>query len=54
MITDKGIKNLKPKDKRYTVALGDSLFLRISPTGCKSWVLRYYCKGPVKDITLGT
>ena len=54
MITDKGIKNLKPKEKRYTVALGESLFLRISPTGCKSWVLRYYCKGPVKDITLGT
>ena len=48
------IQNLKPKNKRYTVAFGDSLFLRVSPSGHKSWVLRYCHAGSVRDITLGT
>lgn len=47
------LKKLKLKDKRYTVSFGESLFLRVYPTGIKSWVLRYNFKGQVKDITLG-
>ena len=44
MITDKKIEKLKGKAKRYTVALGESLYLRIQSSGHKSWVLRYsYC-----------
>ena len=54
MITDKKIEKLTPKTKRYTVKLGESLFLRAMPSGHKSYVLRYYSGGIVRDITLGT
>lgn len=47
------IKNLKPKAKRYSVNFGESLYLRVSPAGTKSWILRYYQAGKVRDITLG-
>lgn len=49
----KNLKNLKPKEKRYTIKLGESLFLRVHPSGVKSYVLRYSATGRVKDITLG-
>lgn len=52
-LTDKNLKNLVGKEKRYTIAVGDSLFLRITPKGCKSWVLRYSKFNKVIDITLG-
>ena len=54
MITDKKIEKLKGKDKRYTVALGECLYLRVQSSGHKSWVLRYSYCGRVRDITLGT
>ena len=54
MITDKKIEKLTPKSKRYTVKLGESLFLRVMPSGHKSYVLRYYSGGIVRDITLGS
>ena len=54
MITDKKIEKLKVKAKRYTVALGESLYLRVQSSGHKSWVLRYSYCGRVRDITLGT
>lgn len=53
MITDRKLASLKAKAKRYTVALGDNLFVRITPTGNKSFVLRYTSFGKTKDITLG-
>lgn len=52
-INDKYLKNLEVRSKRYTVAVGDSLFLRVTPKGCKSWVLRYAKFNKVIDITLG-
>lgn len=54
MITDKKIEKLKGKDKRYTVALGECLYLRVQSSGHKSWVLRYSYCGRVRDLTLGT
>ena len=54
MITDKKVQKLAPKPKRYTVRLDESLFLRVMPSGHKSYVLRYYSGGIVRDITLGT
>ena len=54
MLTDKSIKKLMTKDKRYTVRFGDGLFLRVMPSGKKSWVLRYYFAGKARDLTLGT
>lgn len=53
MITDKKVEKLSPKDKRYTVALGESLYLRVHSSGCKSFVLRCAIGGRVKDFTLG-
>lgn len=47
------LNKLKLKEKRYTVRFGESLFLRVYPTGVKSWVLRYCFKGTVKDLTIG-
>lgn len=52
-ISEKSIIKLKPTAKRYTVALGEGLFLRVHPSGVKSWVLRAYVHGAVRDITLG-
>ena len=53
MLTDKSINKLMAKDKRYTVRFGDGLFLRVLPSGKKSWVLRYYFAGKARDLTLG-
>lgn len=52
-ITEKTLKNLKPKARRYTLACGEGLFLRVHPSGVKSWVLRCYLRGLVRDVTLG-
>ncbi len=54
MITDKTIKKLVPKNRRYTVRFGEGLFLRVLTSGKKSWVLRYYFAGKVRDFTLGS
>ena len=53
MVNEKTIKNAQPRAKRYTIQVGDSLFLRVLPSGSKSWVLRYSFCGKVKDLTLG-
>lgn len=52
-LTDTTLAKLLPKSRRYTVAAGESLFLRIMPSGVKSWVLRAYVRGVVRDVTLG-
>lgn len=54
MLTSKSVAKLQPKDKRYTVKLARSVYLRVMPSGYKSYVMRYYSFGKVKDITLGT
>ena len=40
-ITATGAKNAKPKDKEYTLAAGEGLYLVVKPSGSKSWSLRY-------------
>lgn len=52
-MNDSGIARLVAKTKRYTVNFGEGLYLRISPTGHKSWVYRTYIMGSSHDITLG-
>lgn len=44
---------MKPREKRFTVADGHGLALRIHPTGSKTWVLRTSFGGRVTDRTLG-
>lgn len=40
-ITDKAIKAYKPKDKEYSNADGDGLYLRVKPNGSKLWIFLY-------------
>ncbi len=52
-LTTRKIESLKPRNRRYTVADGSGLTLRVHTTGVKSWVLRIPHNGRVSDITLG-
>jgi len=52
-LSSRQIERLKPKEKRFTIADGSGLALRVHPSGVKSWVLRYSRQGRVKDISLG-
>jgi len=40
-ITDTAVRNAKPRLKPYRLSDGDCLYLLVSPTGAKSWQLRY-------------
>ena len=53
LFTSKKIAALKPHKKRYQIALGDGLHIRVQPSGKKSWVLRISRAGHISDITLG-
>jgi len=52
-ITQQTINRLPVQTKRYTFKLGESLFVRVFPSGVKTYVLRYSKHGKVRDITLG-
>tara|TARA_B100000530_G_scaffold309310_1_gene235043 strand:- start:51169 stop:52332 length:1164 start_codon:yes stop_codon:yes gene_type:complete len=55
MITkDSQVKSLKPKEKRYTNAAGDGLFLDVMPTGKKSWTVAYSKNGKRTRTKIGT
>ena len=53
MLTDKSIQALKPRDKPYRVADGESLFVQVSPSGALLWRLRYRFGGKAKTLALG-
>lgn len=40
-LTDKAIKAYKPKEKEYSKADGDGLYLRVKPNGSKLWIFLY-------------
>lgn len=52
-LTTKKIAALKPRDKRYSIAIEGGLTIRVHPSGAKSWLLRIARDGRVKDVTLG-
>jgi len=39
-LTEQAIKRAKPKDKKYKLTDGDSMYLRICPDGKKYWQLQ--------------
>lgn len=47
------INKTKPAEKRITLRDGYGLFLRIHPTGTRSWVLRINVNGRNCDMTIG-
>ncbi len=52
-LTDLQIKALKPPAKRVELPFGEGLFLLHSPTGAKSWALRYRRFDKPQKLTLG-
>ncbi len=52
-LNEQKIRALQSKETSYSVKVDVGLFLRVSPTGTKSWVLRYYQSCKVRDFTLG-
>lgn len=54
MLTDKQIRELKPRERgEYMVCDGQGLYVRVSPSGRKTWVYRRQGKGSAKIKTLG-
>ena len=52
-LTDKQIKQAKPKDKEYNLADGNGLQLRIKPNSSKFWLFNYYRPYTKKRANLG-
>ena len=44
VLTEKKIRDLKPKEKRYVVGDSDCLYLEIMPSGTKAWQFRQRLK----------
>lgn len=53
MLTDLSIRKLRPKESLYEVADVRGLFLRVNPSGEKSWCIRYLFDGAPKRMTIG-
>lgn len=53
LLTDRDVRNAKAGEKQYRISDGDGLVLWISPTGAKSWQLRYRLNGKEQMATLG-
>lgn len=52
--TDKGISNLKPKEKKYYQREGDGFTIRVLPSGVKTWLFVYTFDGRRRELNLGT
>ena len=53
-LTDKQIKNIKPKEKDFKLSDGGGLYLLVTLSGGKHWKLKYYFDGKEKKLSLGT
>jgi len=53
MLTDLQIKKLKPKNKQYELPDGGGLFIRIMPSGVKTWSFRYTFDGNPRRMSGG-
>lgn len=52
-LTDKALKQAKPREKAYKLADGKGLYLLINPNGSKYWRLKYRFGGKEKVLALG-
>lgn len=53
MLSDRSIKAIKPTSKHQFVADGSGLYLRVQPTGTKTWVYRSRLGGKARWVSLG-
>jgi len=53
-LTDKEIKEARPKEKEYKLFDGGGLYLSVTPAGGKWWRLKYRFDGKEKRLSLGT
>ena len=54
MLTDKMIRELKPRERgEYMICDGQGLYIRVAPSGRKSWLYRRQGRGVAKVQTLG-
>lgn len=53
-LSDLAVRQAKAADKTYSIPETDGLGLVVTPTGGKSWHLRYYWLAKQKRISLGT
>ena len=53
LLTDIHVRNAKPREKPYRLFDGDGLALWVSPSGAKSWQLRYKLNGRPQTLTIG-
>lgn len=53
MLTDTGVKALKPKERQYKRGDSEGLFLLVMPNGSKLWRFRYRFGGRQNDLALG-
>ncbi len=53
-LTDTAIRGVKPADKPQKLFDGNGLFLFVTPSGTKSWRVKYRFQGREKLLTLGT
>ncbi len=53
-LSDLAVRQAKAAEKTYSIPETDGLGLVVTPTGGKSWHLRYYWLGKQKRISLGT
>ena len=47
-LSDLKIKKAKAEQKPYRLSDGNSLYVLVSPTGTKSWQVRYFWQGKEK------
>jgi integrase len=53
MLTDKELRNSKPRDKPYKLAAGGGLHLLVNPSGSRLWRLKYRVSGREKLLSFG-
>lgn len=53
-LTDKRIRDLKPKEKAYRITDAHSLYLQVTPSGGKHWRVNFSFAGKQKTLALGS
>jgi integrase len=53
-LTDRRIRNLRPRNRSYQLADGNGLILEVRPTQQKAWLYRYRVFGRPEKLSLGT